>query len=211
MKALLFLNGIPPKTLPNLANYVLITCTDGAFHFLKELNFPLEKLDFISGDFDSHSHQDDILKQVQHCNIEVMFTPDQNKTDFEKNLEILIEKGVTKVDIYGGSGGEMDHFLGNLTVAFLFKNQLEISFFDDYSRYFFAPKNLILNDVKGKMISLYPFPIAENVNTKGLKWSLNNENLNQTKRIGTRNIAEEETVSIEFESGHLVVFVSNLI
>ena len=204
LKALLFLNGIPPKTLPNLANYDIISCTDGAFHYLKLLNFPLEKLDFISGDFDSHSGKDEVLYSEKF-----IFTPDQNKTDFQKSLEILIEKGIKKVDIFGGSGGEMDHFLGNLTVAFLFKTKLKITFYDEYSQYFFAPKNLILEDVKGKMISLYPFPIAENITTKGLKWSLSNENLDQTNRIGTRNIAEEEIVSINFENGDLVIFVSN--
>ena len=108
--ALLFLNGIPPKTFPNTEDHDLIACTDGAFHYLNEMNFPLEKLDLISGDFDSHS---EILEQVQNDNFEVFFTPDQNKTDFEKALEILIEKGCKKVDIFGGSGGEMDHFLGN--------------------------------------------------------------------------------------------------
>ena len=50
-KALLFINGEPPKQFPNLSGYKLIACTDGAFHYLKELDFPLDKLDFISGDF----------------------------------------------------------------------------------------------------------------------------------------------------------------
>ena len=53
-KALLFINGVPPEKLPGTENYSLIACSDGAFHYLKEKNFPLEKLDFISGDFDSH-------------------------------------------------------------------------------------------------------------------------------------------------------------
>lgn len=203
-KALLFINGIPPKNLPNTEGYSLIACSDGAFHYLKEKNFPLDKLDFISGDFDSHFGEDENVAKEKF-----IFTPDQDKTDFQKSLEIIKERGFTKVNIYGGSGGEMDHFLGNLSVAFHFKNEIEITFFDEFSTYFFSPKELVLNNVLGKTISLYPFPSAENIITKGLKWPLNKENLNLTTRIGTRNIAKENQVSIEFDSGDLVVFIQN--
>ncbi len=203
--ALLFINGEPPKNLPKTEGYDIIACSDGAFHYLKEKNFPLEKLDFISGDFDSHSGE--ILHFVQNDKLEIFHTPDQNKTDFEKSLEILLEKGVKDVDVYGGSGGEMDHFLGNLSVAFSFKNQLNIQFFDEFSTYYFMPKNFVLENVKGKMISLYPFPKAENITTKGLNWALNKEDLDITGRIGTRNFAIDETIHIEFETGDLIIFV----
>lgn len=203
-KALLFINGIPPEDLPDTAGYSLIACSDGAFHYLKEKNFPLEKLDFISGDFDSHTGSDEVLYDEKF-----IFTPDQDKTDFQKSLEIIREKGISTVDVYGASGGEMDHFLGNLTVAFLFKNELKITFFDEFSTFFFAPKTLVLENVKGKTVSLYPFPVTENITTEGLNWPLTNENLDLSKRIGTRNFAAEETVIIHYEEGDLVVFVAH--
>ena len=204
-KCLLFINGNPPENFPNLENYGLICGTDGAFHYLKKMNFPLEKLDFISGDFDSVS--DEILRQAQNDEFEIIFTPDQDKTDFEKALEIIQEKGFSKVDVFGGSGGEMDHFLGNLTVAFKFKNKIEITFFDEFSQYFFIPKNFIIKNVNGKLVSLYPFPIAENVTTKGLNWILDNENLTMISKIGTRNFEVEDEISIEYEKGDLLLFI----
>ncbi|QOW11973.1 thiamine diphosphokinase [Kaistella flava (ex Peng et al. 2021)] len=203
-KVLLFINGVPPKIIPNSSDYSLIACSDGAFHYLKEKGFPLDQLDFISGDFDSHSGSDENVYQAKF-----IYTPDQDKTDFEKSLEIIKEKGFEKVDVYGGSGGEMDHFLGNLTVAFLFKDDLKITFFDEYSTYFFAPKKLVLENIKNRMISLYPFPTTEKLTTKGLNWSLAQEKLDITNRIGTRNFAKEDDVIIEFETGNLVVFVGN--
>ena len=203
-KALLFINGVPPKTFPDLESYALIACSDGAFHYLKENGFPLDQLDFISGDFDSHSGKDENVYQEKF-----IYTPDQDKTDFEKSLEIIKEKGFKSIDVYGGSGGEMDHFLGNLTVAFKFKEDLEITFFDEYSKYFFAPNNLVLSEVKNKLISLYPFPSATNVTTTGLNWPLQNETLEITNRIGTRNFAKENEVRIEFEKGNMVVFIGN--
>ena len=202
MKALLFINGEPPKKLPSLDGFDVIACTDGAFHYLKELDFPLDQLDFISGDFDSHSGEDSGVYQDKF-----IFTPDQDKTDFQKALELLLEQGVSDVDVYGGSGGEMDHFLGNLTVASFFKEQLEIHFFDEFSTYFFIPNSFKTIVSDGQLVSLYPFPFAKNVTTKGLNWPLNGEDLDQTKRIGTRNIAVGEHLEIDFAEGNLLVFL----
>jgi thiamine pyrophosphokinase len=201
-KALLFINGDPPKKFPKPEEYGLIACTDGAFHYLKNLNFPLDKLDFISGDFDSHSGSDENVYEEKF-----IYTPDQDKTDFHKALEIIAEKGFKSVDVLGGSGGEQDHFLGNLTVAFGFKDQLNIKFYDEFSEYYFVPNTIVVKNVKDKMISLYPFPTVENITTKGLNWSLTNGNLSITSRIGTRNFAVDDEVSIEYEKGDLLIFI----
>ncbi|MEY8759733.1 thiamine diphosphokinase [Chryseobacterium tongliaoense] len=201
-KALLFINGDAPESFPGLENYGLIACTDGAFHYLKRLGFPLDKLDFISGDFDSHSGSDE---DVYHEKF--ILTLDQDKTDFHKALEIIIEKGFHTVDVLGASGGEQDHFLGNLTVAYSFKDQMNIKFYDAFSEYYFVPKNFVLKGAKNKMISLYPFPTVENLTTKGLNWPLTNGSLSITSRIGTRNFAIDDEVSIEYGSGDLLFFV----
>lgn len=208
-KALLFINGDSPKTIPDLSDYDLIACTDGAFHYLKRLKFPLDKLDFISGDFDSHKIEEEIIQQAQNHQFEIIETPDQNKTDFHKALEIIIEKGFDNIDVFGGSGGEQDHFLGNLSVAFAFKDKLNLRFFDENSSYYFIPKKFTISDVKGKMISLLPFPFAKNITTKGLKWPLYKEDLILGERIGTRNIAENKDVIIKYKQGDLLIFVGN--
>lgn len=201
-KALLFINGDHPKTFPNPDQYGLIACTDGAFHYLKELDFPLDRLDFISGDFDSHSGSDE---NVYHGKF--ILTLDQDKTDFHKALEIILERGFSAVDVFGGSGGEQDHFLGNLTVAYTFKDKMNLKFYDEFSEYYFVPKNFKLKGIKNKMISLYPFPVVENITTTGLNWPLTNGSLSIISRIGTRNFAVEDEVSIQYESGDLLFFV----
>lgn len=201
-KVLLFINGDHPKTLPDPGQYGLIACTDGAFHYLKQLGFPLDKLDFISGDFDSHSGSDESVYQDKF-----ILTLDQDKTDFHKALEIIMEKGFTNVDVFGGSGGEQDHFLGNLTVAYAFKDKMNLKFYDEFSEYYFVPNNFKLKGVKNKMISLYPFPSVGNMTTTGLNWPLTHGSLSITSRIGTRNFAVEDEVSIQYESGDLLFFV----
>ncbi|UTX50597.1 thiamine diphosphokinase [Chryseobacterium sp. MA9] len=201
-KTLLFINGDAPQSFPDLDHYDLIACTDGAFHYLKKMGFPMDRLDFISGDFDSHSGSDEDMYQEKF-----ILTLDQEKTDFHKALEIILEKGFSEIDVFGGSGGEQDHFLGNLTVAYTFKDQMEIKFYDEFSEYYFIPNHFRLEGAKNRMISLYPFPSVNNITTKGLNWPLTNETLSITSRIGTRNFAVEDEISVEYESGDVLLFV----
>ena len=201
-KVLLFINGEAPKTFPDPDHYDLVACTDGAFHYLKRLGFPLDKLDFISGDFDSHSGFDEDIYGEKFIH-----TPDQDQTDFHKALDIISGKGYRQIEVLGGSGGEQDHFLGNLTVAYAFKDRMDLKFYDEFSEYYFVPNHFTLKGVRDKMVSLYPFPVVENITTKGLNWPLTNGSLSITSRIGTRNFAVEDEVSIEYEKGDLLIFI----
>lgn len=201
---MLFINGKEPLKLPSLDDFEMVVCTDGAFHYLKEKNFPLKKLDFISGDFDSHIGADEQIYQEKFIH-----TPDQNKTDFHKALGLIIERGGREVCVYGASGKEQDHFLGNLHTAYMFRNELDIYFYDEYASYFFVPKKVKLENVRGKMISLLPFPLAEGIFTQGLHWELGGESLSLTERVGTRNKANAENIEIRYETGALILFVGH--
>ncbi len=194
----LFLNGQAPSTIPDLSQFEKVFCTDGAYKYLKELEIVP---DVISGDFDSISTSE--IPQ----GIEVVETPDQNFTDFEKALAIIHSRNYEEVYVYGSSGMEHDHFLGNLSSGLKFKNKLTIVFFDDFSYYFFTEKSIVLDGYYGRTISLYPFPIAKGIKTTGLKYLLNDEDLDITKRIGIRNMAIEDKVEIEYEEGELLLFI----
>ncbi len=199
-KALLFINGKKPKKIPSdLSSYSLITCTDGAYtRYVRKLSLPIS---YISGDMDSIKHT------KIPSDLEMIHTPDQNDTDFHKALEILIEKGITEIDVYGGTGKESDHFIGNLATALLFKDRLRIYFHDDHSLFFFSDKQTRLDRVKGKIISLIPFFEAKGVITHGLKFPLNKEDLNFPKRVGTRNVADKDTVTISYSQGELLIYI----
>ena len=197
-KALLFLNGEVPTILPDTSNYKMIFCTDGAFRYLKKLNI---QPDVISGDFDSL----DINEFSSE--IEIISTPDQNDTDFVKALQIIKDKGFVDVDVFGASGRQQDHFIGNLNAAYRFKNQLNITFYDNYSKYFFTENSTKLEGYFGRTISLLPFPECKNIITKGLEYPLNKEDLNLLSRIGTRNKANEDVVTIDYSEGNLIIFI----
>lgn len=199
-KALLFLNGKKPKKIPkDLESYSIITCTDGSY--TRYVNkFPLS-VTYISGDLDS------INSSNVTSSIKIIETPDQNKTDFHKALELLLKQNILEVDVYGGSGKESDHFIGNLSTALFFKNKLRITFYDDFSKFFFSNKKTKLKGVKGKIISLIPFFEAKNIYTQGLQYPLFGETLLLPQRIGTRNVACDDKVSICYTKGELLIYI----
>ncbi|WP_322969795.1 thiamine diphosphokinase [Faecalibacter sp. LW9] len=197
-KVILFLNGEEPTDVPNLSEYQKIYCTDGSYNYLKTLGIVP---DVIAGDFDS------ISTTSFPKNVEVIHTPDQNFTDFEKVLQIIVDQNFTSVDVFGASGKQQDHFLGNLNAAYKFKDRLLIQFIDNYSTYNFIPKHFTLENVAEKIISLVPFPETKGITTTGLLYPLNNEDLNLLERIGTRNKAITNKVKITYSSGELVLFV----
>lgn len=196
-KVFLLIDGERPNKIPDLSGYDLVCATDGAYRFLLENQIEPH---FISGDFDS-------LEALPE-NIETIETPDQNFTDFEKVLKILKKKGYENIDVYGASGKEQDHFLGNLHTAMEWKDSLNLIFFDNHGYYFLADAFVEVKACLGKTISLIPFPEAHGITTRGLKYGLENESLVFGKRIGTRNLAIENTVSVTFKSGYLFVFVN---
>ncbi|MFT5147230.1 MAG: thiamine pyrophosphokinase, partial [Polaribacter sp.] len=124
-KVFLLLNGEQPNKLPVFSNYEIICATDGAYQYLLENNI---KPHFISGDFDS--------LEALPKEIEAIETPDQNFTDFDKILQILFDKGHSTIDVFGASGKEQDHFLGNLNTAIEWEKKLKITFFDNHGSYF---------------------------------------------------------------------------
>ncbi|MFC4268378.1 thiamine diphosphokinase [Polaribacter marinivivus] len=197
-KVFLLLNGEKPKEVPNFSVYDLICATDGAYQYLEKYKIVP---DFVSGDLDS-------LEAIPK-EIEVIKTTNQDFTDFDKILQILFDKGFTKIDVYGASGQEQDHFLGNLDTAIRWKKKLSLTFFDNNGTYFLAKKKIVLSNCKGKIISLIPFPKASKVETFGLKYSLKKETLKFGKRIGTRNLAIDKKVKINFKKGNMFVFINN--
>lgn len=196
-KLALFLNGEKPKNIPDLKPYKEIFCTDGAYTFLRKINIIP---DLIIGDFDSIEK---LPEDIPH-----IYTPDQNYTDFAKAIKIIIDKGYKYLDVFAANGLEQDHFLGNMTTALYYKNKINIVFFDDNQTYFFIEKQIKIDNVKGKKISLFPFHKAENIYSKGLKYSLNNMKMSiKNNKIGTRNIASENTVEIKFSKGEILLFI----
>ena len=203
-KALLFVNGEPPQYYPtNLDCYNYIACTDGAYHnyLIKSQSIP----DFIIGDLDSYDKTQPIAEQTQ-----IIHTPDQNKTDFEKALLFLTTKGITEFIVYGATGHASDHFLGNLSVAMQYYHQYKIVFYDNYCHFFFARHHEKIHNVKNRIISLIPLSKVTQLTITGFQYPLIEQTLMLGGQTSLRNKAVTDLVEIAFKNGELLVFIEDL-
>jgi len=199
--AALFLNGDAPNSLAleqAMAfpiDYKL--CTDGAFYYMETIHIVP---DAVIGDMDS-------LHDIPH-NLDVHFIDDQDTTDFEKALDFLSKQDFTHVVVLGSTGGQHDHFLGNLNAAYKFRKKLDILFFDQSQRFYLIENNHTFETRPGNIVSLVPYPQATIHAMDGLQYTLNDEILDLHDRIGTRNIAISDQVKIEVSSGALWLFIA---
>lgn len=198
----LFLNGeIPPFLGKKFSFYEKIFAVDGAFYYLNTFGI---SIDYIIGDFDSVFLKKDIpLKLRTH----LLKTYDQRYTDFDKALNIIYHQGFLNINVWGASGMEQDHFLGNLSTALKYKKKLSIIFHDKYHSYFFSDKKTSFYQKKNKKVSLFPFPKVEGLYTYGLKYSIKKGLLEIGKNIGIRNEADNQKIEINYKKGELLIFI----
>lgn len=199
-EAVLFINGQPPREIPEIHTYRRIYCTDGAYSYLKSSGI---RPHVVSGDFDSVK-----LEDIEE-GVTVIYTPDQNYTDFEKAIRLIKNEGIKDISVYGCSGLEQDHFLGNIHTMAKYSKELNIRCFDDYGFYFFAEERTQIAGFEGYVLSLVPFPEVTGVESQGVLYPLYKESLKLTDRIGTRNTITSGVAEIDFEEGNLLVFVQN--
>lgn len=124
----LLLGGVTPTTLDSNATWCGVD--RGALYLIQRGMAPL----FSFGDFDSVSAQE---KQLIMQNSQRVFVKnDQNRVDLEFALDVLCEMPeVRTVNLYGATGGRLDHLLGNL--ALLSKpsyQHLALTVIDEHNR-----------------------------------------------------------------------------
>lgn len=166
------------------------------------------KADVLLGDFDRGEIE---IVQIQESQfpIEVVHTPDQNKTDLEKAFDFLVERGFDAVNVVWATGRRMDHTITNLTCIVQYKNLLKITLIDDYSViYPLLPLPAVFEKwyAKGTPISLIPVGNANVVNTQNLLYHLDNETLMLGYHTGSSNeSASDGVVKVSFQSGDLLL------
>ncbi len=177
---------------------------DGAIHRVMPLGI---KVDVLLGDFDRDIDLTEI-EQNQYP-IEIIHTPDQDKTDLEKAFDFLIERGFPAANVVWATGRRADHAITNITNIVRYKTKLQIVVIDDYSViYPLLPSPNIYEKwyVKGSKISLIPIGNAANIRTKNLRYNLDNEQLILGYRSGNSNeVAEDGIVYISYQSGDLLL------
>lgn len=179
----------------------LFIAADGGAHIAKEF----ESLpDVVIGDFDSY-------KPTNDEPFEIIFDPDQETNDLEKALALALRESYTHIKILGATGKRLDHTLKNLSVLKKFNSRFkELCLKDDFGDAFLLPKTFITKLPVGKNVSLFPLSgQVTGIRTKGLKYPLKDESLENGVRDGSSNEVIDSPVEISHRRGDLIIFITN--
>jgi len=206
--ALIIANG--PSCGQDLLSQLLewspyVVVLDGAMERVLSLGI---KFDALLGDFDRLDMEHPIFQE--QSDVEIVHTPDQEKTDLEKAIEFLISKGHKAVNIVWATGWRMDHTFNNIATLGKYYTQIHCVMLDDFSRIFVIPTVFKKYYTKGQVLSLMPLNEVKNITTSGLLYNLNEEILSLPGRTGSSNEAVQTgMVEIKYTEGILLLMECN--
>jgi len=202
--ALIIANGAAcdPELLGHLLEWSpLVIVLDSAIERVIELGI---KVDVLLGDFD-RGFDPEIYKTSQFP-IEIVHTPDQDKTDLEKAFDYLIERKIPAVNVVWATGKRADHTITNLTQIVRYRNLLKIVILDDHSKIFLLPTKFEKWYTAKTPISLIPIGVVNGISSANLKYELNNDTLTMGYRTGSSNSVEKDgIVTITHLEGDLLL------
>ena len=204
MKAVILCDGdIPKKSIfeRELSESKLLIAADGGAYHAQKLHLTP---DAIIGDLDSYNVTGNETAAIIH-------DKDQETNDLEKALSYALKKSATDAVVFGATGKRLDHTLKNLSVLLQFDPKFNsVVLMDNY-----AVMKIIRSPFKetfepGTVLSLFPLSgKVEGITTKGLKYPLKNETLENGIRDGSSNETVEKTVEIKFKKGDLLLLMNH--
>ncbi|KAF2330424.1 thiamine diphosphokinase [Flavobacterium ginsenosidimutans] len=202
--ALIIANGAAcdPELLGQLLEWSpLVIVLDSAIERVIELGI---KVDVLLGDFD-RGFDPEIYKTSQFP-IEIVHTPDQDKTDLEKAFDYLIERKIPAVNVVWATGKRADHTITNLTQIVRYRDLLKIVILDDHSKIFLLPTKFEKWYTAKTPISLIPIGVVNGISSVNLKYELNDDTLTMGYRTGSSNSVEKDgIVTITHREGDLLL------
>jgi len=178
-----------------------IVVLDSAMTRVAELGI---KVDVLLGDFDRNFNPEQ-FNNVQFP-LEIIHTPDQNKTDLEKAFDFLIERKFSAVNVIWATGKRADHTISNITNIVRYQNELKIVLLDDYSKIFQLPQKFQKWYPAKTTISLIPIGIVNGVCSENLEYPLQNDTLIIGYRSGSSNaVLNDGIVTILHSEGNLLL------
>jgi thiamine pyrophosphokinase len=179
----------------------LVIVLDSAIERVLELGI---KVDVLLGDFD-RGFDPDYYKEKQYP-IEIVYAPDQDKTDLEKAFDYLIKKGHLAANVIWATGKRADHTITNLTNIVAYRDKLKVVILDDHSKVFLLPNTFEKWYTADTILSLIPIGKVTGITTQNLFYSLTNEALTIGYRTGSSNhVTTDGIVTITHTDGDLLL------
>lgn len=183
----------------------LVIVLDSAMERVLDLGI---KVDILLGDFD-RGFDPEYYREKQFP-LEIVHTPDQNKTDLEKAFDYLIDRKIPSVNVVWATGKRTDHTITNLTNITRYRNLLKIVILDDHSKVFLLPKKFEKWYPANTPISLIPIGHVTGIHSENLFYPLQNDSLTMGYRTGSSNhVTIDGLVIIEHIEGDLLMMECN--
>jgi len=201
--AVILSNGTPPPR-EALARAVraatLFICADGGANVAREYGLTPAA---IVGDLDSA--RPETLVHFKH--IPVHRDPDTERTDTEKAIEFVLERGpFAKVTIFGASEGRLDHVLGHLGLLRKYHARTRLELEDAHGRAYVARKEARLELPPGTVVSFFAVGgPAEGVTTENLRFALHNRTLALGAQDSISNVVERSPAVIRIGTGEILI------
>ena len=165
----------------------------------------------IVGDLDSLNHS--ILpKYDKHDVIFHKYSPEKDYTDTDIAIKLAIDLNSTEITIIGATGTRIDHTLANIHILCnTIKYKIPTKIIDENNIIYLITSKTILQkqNAFGNYISLIPLTTTvKGLCLNGFKYPLYNHDLTIGKSLGISNEITEDTASIDFKDGILIVIES---
>lgn len=189
------------KQLAKSAEYII--CADGGARYAKSLGvIP----DLVVGDFDTLNEME--INELSQAGVKMIRYPkDKDFTDTHLAVIEAIKRGFIEIEIIAALGGRLDHTIANIMLLCLPEaKEVNIRIAEEDQDVFLIVDQKQLQGNAGETISLFPLSNrVKGINTKGLKYPLEQGELKMGLPIGVSNEFLENKAEIEIEEGLLLV------
>lgn len=139
----------------------------------------------------------------------VLYPRDKDQTDLELAVRFAVDYGAEEILLLGLLGGRLDQTLANLLLLSLPEwgdVKLAVQEGPDTAYFLKGGSSLDLQGRAGDTVSLIPLsPVASSVTTLGLRWALQDAELNFGSTLGISNEMVRSSAQILFEAGQMLI------
>lgn len=207
-RALIFTNGtLHDSSLSEISNDDYVIGVDKAAYWLLKHGI---NPNVAVGDFDSTSKAE--FKRIKKDIADIRtFPPEKDFVDTELAIDIAINKKVTEVILYGGSGTRLDHTLATLSLLELgIKHNIPILFKTETNEIRLVARCRTIIKKRGDLMyfSVIPYTQKIVVSLEGLKYPLTHATIHRGQTIGISNEFLTDSAIITVHAGMAFVIQS---
>lgn len=155
----------------------------------------------VVGDFDSFKS----LEDSKHLRLEQ--SADQNTTDCDKLLALVLKDGHEAVTLAGSEGDLPDHVLATYFSALKSPLQVQFAFRRGIGWLVRPGVKLDVPCRRGQRVSLIPLDVCDDVRISGVEWPLTGETLAPSGSVSVSNRAVETVVTASLATGCALLFL----